>query len=398
MKKAYVILDGYYGQLEGRPASNHLSYENFWVRYTRAFDRVTIITRVGKWQVKGGNFIEGPGVEVIALPEIRKILPFLFYIPKLILLLSRLPRDASYILRSPGFIPSIAWFVLLARRIPFGVEMVGDPQDALGKGSGTQPLRPLLNLFWTLTSKGQCLTAAATAYVTKRALQRRYPPTSGTPSFSYTSLDLHDADFAKTARRVEDFDVSAPTFVNVAMMHQNIKGQDVLLTAFAEIRRRGVDARLVLIGDGDNRLQFEQQAKALGVADSVRFTGLLPRGPALYKELDEADLFVLPSRQEGLPRAMIEAMARGLPCVASDVGGANELVPEEELIAKGDAEGLANQILRLLSDPEALATQSQRNFETAHDYHRDIVSEERRRFYATLLSLTEQAGKNGSGG
>ncbi len=385
MKKAYVILDGYYGQLNGMPASNHLGYENFWVRYTVVYDDVTVITRIGTWEAKGGKLIEGPGIKVYALPDIRRLVPFLFYIPNLLWLFFKLPKDATYILRSPGFIPSLAWFVFLIRHIPFGVEMVGDPKDTLDKESGTLPLRPLLNLFWILTTKGQCQTAAATAYVTKAALQKIYPPGVRKPTFNYTSLDLGDDDFVTAPRSAEQFNCHRPTLVNVAMMHQNIKGQDVLLKAVAQIRAKGVDARLVLIGDGDNRSVLEQLSKDLSISDYVRFTGLLPKGPHLYEEMDKADLFVLPSRQEGLPRAMIEAMARGLPCVASDVGGACELVPHKELVPKGDVQALTNRILEQLSDPSRLAVQSVRNIESAKEHHANIVEEKRKQFYEILV-------------
>ncbi|MDD3030416.1 MAG: glycosyltransferase family 4 protein [Alphaproteobacteria bacterium] len=391
MDSAYVILDGYFSRTHGRPSSSHLGYENFWSRYTRVFSRVTVITRVGDRNDPSAMPMEGPGLNVLALPDKRSFFSFLLYIPRLLLLLWRLPRDAAYILRVPGFITALAWGVLVLRRTPFGVEVMADPADVMARGASRQPFQSLLRLFLVWTTKRQCLTAVATAYVTSSALQKAYPPAASRPTFSFTSLNLHDPDFAECPRRAADFSLEHPVLVNVAMMQKTIKGQDVALKAFAKLRRSGVEAELVLVGDGDYRPFFERMAEDLGMAPYVTFAGLLPKGPALIDVLDRADLFVLPSRQEGLPRAMLEAMARGLPCVASDVGGTSELVPKEDLVPKDDIDALFGRLQEILADPEGLARRSARNLEVARGYHADRVAEKRTLFY-TVLKQARRGG------
>lgn len=385
MSRVFVIIDGYYSRTGGVPSSNHVWYDNFWVRYLAGFDQVTIVTRVGAREDPAAKPMTGPGVDVLALPDIRRMVPFLLYIPRLLLLLFRLPRDASYILRIPGFITALAGFVLIIRRIPFGVEVIADPSDLFTDGASGFRLSQILHWFLVSTTKLQCRKAAASSYVTAAALQKRYPPGEGKPTFNYTSLDLRDEDFVATPRTADQFNLKKPILVNVAMMHQNLKAQDVLLQAFAIVREKGIDAQLVLIGDGNNRENFEKLGRELGVEAHVRYTGLIPKGAPLLAELDKADLFVLPSRQEGLPRAMLEAMARGLPCVATNVGGASELVPPEELVPRGDVQSLADMMIKQLSSAESLALQSKRNLDIARQYHRDTVSKVRECFYKTLV-------------
>ena len=132
------------------------------------------------------------------------------------------------------------------------------------------------------------------------------------------------------------------------------KGQEYGLSALAELCAAGVEARLVLVGDGPDRPALEAQAARLGVGNQVEFAGeqLDPR-----PFLEAADLFVFPSRQEGFSNALIEAMASGLPVVASDVGGNREAVGEEggRIVPPEDSEALATGILELSSDRRSLA-------------------------------------------
>jgi glycosyltransferase involved in cell wall biosynthesis len=135
---------------------------------------------------------------------------------------------------------------------------------------------------------------------------------------------------------------------------------------------------------------MELRAASLGLAACVRFTGHLSSPDLVRKELSEADLFVLPSRTEGLPRALIEAMAIGLPCIGSDVGGIPELLPPSERVPPGDARALADGILELLSDPLRLARLSAENVERAREFHIDALRPRRHAFYRAVEGATRR--------
>jgi glycosyltransferase involved in cell wall biosynthesis len=174
--------------------------------------------------------------------------------------------------------------------------------------------------------------------------------------------------------------------VTVGTLTQLYKGQDVLLAAVALCVQRGLDVRLVFVGDGRYRAMLQSTAHKLGIGERTEFRGHLPSGAPVRAELDAADLFLLPSRADGLPRALLEAMARGLPCLASRVGGIPELIAEEDLLIPGDIAQTAGQIESVLHNPERRARMAQRNLERAREFAEEKLVGLRRSFYNEVLS------------
>jgi glycosyltransferase involved in cell wall biosynthesis len=128
-----------------------------------------------------------------------------------------------------------------------------------------------------------------------------------------------------------------------------------LVSAAVEIVRRVPDVRFTIVGDGPHRDTVLRQARDLGVADHFEFLGQRDDIPAL---LSAADLFVLPSRSEGLPNAVLEAMGSGLPIVATRVGGIVELIDDGRtgrLVPPDDAAALSSALLELIAHPERAA-------------------------------------------
>jgi glycosyltransferase involved in cell wall biosynthesis len=121
------------------------------------------------------------------------------------------------------------------------------------------------------------------------------------------------------------FGLSAPLVVGALGRMTPIKNQRVLVDAVAQLVREGVPVQLLLVGDGECRTALERQVAALGLEDSVRFHHWQPDLRVVYAALD---LLVIPSKNEGMPIAALEAMASGVGVVASAVGGLVDLVQD----------------------------------------------------------------------
>jgi glycosyltransferase involved in cell wall biosynthesis len=179
------------------------------------------------------------------------------------------------------------------------------------------------------------------------------------------------------------------TLIIVGTLAQLYKAPDILIEAVGACVQEGLDLELVLVGDGKHRQELELQAADCGLNGHVRFLGQLPAGDAVRAQLDQADLFVLPSRQEGLPRAMIEAMARALPCIGSTVGGIPELLLAEDLVPPDDAPALARKIREVVTDSTRMAHMSARNLKKAQEYRDEVLRERRTAFYRFVREKTK---------
>lgn len=362
----------------------------FWERYLEVFDGVRVLARTRdvaqvppEWRR-----VDGDGVTIVPIPHYRGPWQYLARRSQVIAAVREASQaEGAVLFRIPSVLAAVLHAELRRTGRPYAVEVVGDPREIFARGVVKTPLRPFLRAWLTGRQRVQCREALAAAYVTRNVLQRAYPPGPAAACMEYSSVDLPRDLFAVRPRSAQH-SRDVRTVVAVGSLEQLYKGPDVLIDAVKMLVENGLPVRLVWVGNGMYRPSLEQRVRALGLADRIRFAGELPPGAAVTSELDRADLFVLPSRSEGLPRAMIEAMARGLPCLGSHVGGVPELLPPEDMVAPGDAAALAEAMRRVLSDPERMARMSARNLEKAGEYRADALQARRLVFYRHLREQT----------
>jgi glycosyltransferase involved in cell wall biosynthesis len=144
------------------------------------------------------------------------------------------------------------------------------------------------------------------------------------------------------------------TILTVARL-TGVKNQQLTLQALSQLSAQGEKWRVVFVGEGPRREELGTIARKLGLESKVSFTGQVERGEALWKYFDDADCFVLSSRSEGTPKVLLEAMARGLPIVASAVAGVPTSVKHEErglLFEDNNVDALVASLRRIAAEVE----------------------------------------------
>jgi glycosyltransferase involved in cell wall biosynthesis len=359
----------------------------FWTRYLEVFDRVRIVARVAAAASPqpGDRRVDGEGVSFSPVP---------FYLgPLQYLRKARAVRRAAVgavgvrdavILRVGSELAASIAPAMRRQSRPYGLEVVGDPHDAFAPGAIRHPLRPLLRWRYTRLLREQCAHGHGAAYVTETALQSRYPCPAHMTAVSDVELP---AEFWEP-RSSEA--LSPRRLIFVGSLEQMYKAPDVLLDAMAICVSRDPSFLLTMVGEGRHLAELQRRAAELGIAERVRFLGRLSGGRAVREELDRSSLFILPSRTEGLPRAMLEAMARGLPAIGSAVGGIPELLGPEDLVPAGDAEALARRILDVTADPRRMERMAARNRQKALEYRDENLRPRRVAFYRHIADATRE--------
>jgi glycosyltransferase involved in cell wall biosynthesis len=374
----------------------------FWERYLEVFDTVKIVARAVRVEEapEGWLPVTGKNIRLHGLPDYCGPRQYVKqYAALRTAIRSAAPTGGAVILRVGSQLASMMERPLHERNRPYALEVIGDPYDTFGPGAIDHPLRRFFRWHFSRQLRRQCLQATAVAYVTRRALQERYP--ARVMSMGVSDVELPPEAFLHHSHGVE----SEPGYVpecfrqpkqhgpyqlaTVGTLAQLYKGTDLLIEAVARCVRAGLDLKAVIVGDGKYRPDLMAQAERAGLATRIQFTGQVTAGEPVRRILDTADLFVLPSRQEGLPRALIEAMARGLPCIGSAVGGIPELLETSELVPVGDPAALAESIQGMLTNPVRMKNLAQRYLAVAQEFCDSVLLPRRRRFYQYVRDCTQ---------
>jgi len=373
----------------------------FWERYLETFSSVRVIARMEKRDVLDGNFwrADTAAIEFSALPSYRGPWQYVKVRKTILHTIRNSVQSADRFLAwVPSRLGTDLVAVLWEAGLPYGLEVLGDPQEAFAPGAIRHPLRPVLRYLVTRDLRRQCARAAVVNYVTADRLQRRYPAHSHERTFAVSDVKLGPESFVPQPRedrtnlgRMEGACRSNGSvadeylsLVFVGTLEQMYKAPDVLLRAVRLLVDRGCEVKLSILGEGRHRLELEQYCVSLGIEKNVQFLGQVPAGEAVRGQFDSADLMVMPSLTEGLPKALLEAMARAVPCVATNVGGIPELLDPEYLVPPGDSKALADKILEVTRQPSRLALMSKRNLAKAQEYRAELLHSRRTAFYKKL--------------
>lgn len=344
----------------GRIASNdHAVSDDRWLRGIRGDEHVRLHVRVDPNRGSGTNALNG---NVVALPFYTGLAAFVKQAPSLLTSIRSAVSCADIVVtRLPGLIGLGASITALLYSKPLATELVGDPYESLA-ATDTWTRRLMGYLAGRMTS-AVVRRASVVRYVTQRVLQESYPPGPHTITVAASDVDL--------ARwLVDDVEPESPepTVIAVGSQEQLYKGHSDLILAIALMRNSGLRSRLVLVGHGKYHEQLRRFASEAGLDGHVSFVGYVDDVVKLRHLVDRAWLYAMPSHTEGLPRSLVEAMARGKACVGTDVGGIRELLSPAYRVPPKDPAQLAAVLTRVLCDPSERHQAGYVNAARARDY------------------------------
>lgn len=196
-----------------------------------------------------------------------------------------------------------------------------------------------------LTFRAADRVIGVSSYLLKKA--ECFAPVKEKSTVIYNGIDLKF--WLNTTNR----SASPPVIVSVGSL-VSVKGHDILIDAFKDVQSHLPGSELLLVGSGSMEESLRKQVASLDLTGNVTFTGWLERRE-IRQIHERANVFVLPSRSEGLGIALLEAMAAGLPCVATNVGGIPEVINDSTtgtLVPPNDSEALRDALLEILTDRE----------------------------------------------
>lgn len=361
----------------------------FWARYLSAFDRVRVIARVTDVQDRppAATRVNGLGVEIWPLSCHPSTSRWLIGVLALRRSLRAAVRDVDVvILRVPSPIAAVLAVVLDRGGRRYAVEVLGDPPPA--RGMIRYPWRPLLRWWSVRRLRQQCRQALGAAYSAGVALQARYPAGPTAVISSFPSVDLPPEAFVPMVRP-PGTPGTPVTLICVGSLDDMLDGVDTLLAALRRLVTDGLPVGLIYVGDGRLRARMVRLVERLGLVDRVTITGVL--SPAEVRQrLGAADLFVCPARVKEPPRALLEAMACGLPVVGTTVAGLDGLLNADCLVPAGNPAVLAETIRDLLGDQDRMSAEAGHNLARAREFRTEILAPRRATYYRTIRVSAER--------
>ncbi|MCY1496894.1 GDP-mannose-dependent alpha-(1-6)-phosphatidylinositol monomannoside mannosyltransferase [compost metagenome] len=384
MNLTFVTECRFYKTADGKYYADDMSYTNsLWERYLKEFDSINVVARVFETSEKFDESFLVDNVQFCPIYPFDTIFSFAKNIIKVKKGLRKfLSKDTVTIVRGAGPLGFMATSLCVKQKIKFGIEIIGDPYEVYAPGVITHPLRPVLRKLFTDFQKKAVRRASAVIYVTKYALQKRYPALSGIYTTFASDVFLNQKKIAWQHKKLSIKNARV-NLISIGSLNQMYKSPDMLIKAIKILKDKGIQSRLVWLGNGKFQQDMEELAKSLEIQEDVIFPGAVS-SDEVTRYLDESDIFLLVSRTEGLPRAVVEAMARGLPCIGTNVGGIPELLQKEALVQPESAIEISNKIEYFLNNVDFSNNEAKINLENSKEYSFEALDSKRSDFYRFL--------------
>jgi len=347
-------------------------------RYTRVFDKVNFVSRQIIVDEKPNeiSLASTENLEFVRVPNFKTIKDF-YKIKEAKEIIKREVENADCIIARTSSIGSLAVRYAKKYNKPYLIEVVGCTKDALwNHGSLAGKLLSFPKYF---KSKKMIKEAPYVIYVTSEFLQKRYPTLGLYTNCSNVNITKGSERTLENRLIKINNNNSKIVFGTIGAIDIEYKGHDLMIKALSLIKDNVTKEIEYKIVGGGNPIHLINLAKKYDVLDLVTFEGTL-ENDEINNFLDSVDIYIQPSRTEGLPRAVIEAMSRACPIIGSNVGGIPELIDKESIFKKNNYKELANLILDVSSNKIWLENKAKRNFNESKKYENTIIEERRTQF------------------
>lgn len=279
------------------------------------------------------------------------------------------------IIRLHSFTGNIACKYARKYKKNYVIELVSCPFDSLWNHKSK--FGKILAPYMYLLTKKNISKASNVIYVTDKFLQKRY--TNKHNNIGCSDVIITDTDQSICTRRLEKITQMENKKIILGLVGSldvSFKGHETAIKALAQLKDK-IDFELHFLGNG-KKDYWENIAKKYKIAEKVVFDGTLPGGKAVLEWMDNLDIYLIPSLQEGMPRALIEAMSRACPAIGTNVGGIPEVL--DITVEKNDYIEIAKKILEFATNKDLMKKCALRNYEKSKEFHEDCLFNKRQPF------------------
>lgn len=357
--------------------------QEFWDRYLNHIEQISIVSRLNEMNIEDSKNI--PFYNLSSRNEIsflkanfsKKIYIKTNQNFEKVNLSELVSSHEKIIVRLPSTIGNYVAMEAIRQKKDFAVELVGDPWDAFIN------LKSIIGKMYApiiyLKTKYIVKRAKQVLYVTDHYLQKRYK-NDGLNNTNASNVNIHMTNDEIEKKRNDS------NVINIGLIGylSSYKGIDTAIKSLYLLNKNSEFIyNLNILGTGE-REKYIKLAKKYEMSKRINIQ-TLPSGPPIYQWLDNMDVYIQPSKTEGLPRGLIEAMSRGLPAVGTNVGGIPELLESKFIIKKGDYKGLAELINEVISNDQLYIESSRKNIKKASEYDYKVLNSKRSNFYKKYI-------------
>ena len=391
MKALFVHDNRFWVNNDNVYSYGHFAYSLLWKRYLKYFDSVTVGGRffeASADECKTMSISNGKNVNFFPLPNLATLSGLSKIREAHSIIREKMAESDFVIIRLPSILGYVACDEAIKMKKPYAVEVVGCAHDVYTNHSN---IGKCLSPIMTFLEKKYVKRAPNVLYVSRHFLQNRYPNKHFNISCPDTNITCFDTSvLERRLKKINQMAAQAEIRIGlIASLNDDYKGHDTAIKAVSLLKEKYPSIKLCFLGDG-NQDRWKQYSKEYDVLKHIEFCGALPGGAPVLNWLDEIDIFIMPSLQETLGRALVEAMSRACPAIGGAGTAVPEQLPDDCIHERKNHKQLAEMIMYMIEHPNYMKICAEENFVRSKKYSEYILEERRDYFWKTAGGRFEE--------